>query len=96
MGLGRKKTKSIVRVIGILVLLSSFWITFGTNSMALLGRELYYALSFGLMIAGIAMIFQGRFLKGMKKVGKDLNRGVCNCCKCTNCGRNHNHWTHDS
>jgi uncharacterized membrane protein YedE/YeeE len=94
MGFSRK-TKSIIRIIGVFVLLSSFLITFGINSKTFPIPALYYALSFGLMIAGIAMIFQGRFLKGMKKVGKDLDRGICNCCKCTNCDRNHNHWTHD-
>lgn len=25
----------------------------------------------------------------------DENMDDCNCCKCNNCGLNHNHWTHD-
>jgi len=27
--------------------------------------------------------------------GKKVFEDDCQCCKCTNCGSNHNHWTHD-
>lgn len=37
---------------------------------------------------------QIRLAKGMDKVGEAF-KDQCQCCKCQNCGRNHNHWTHD-
>lgn len=37
---------------------------------------------------------QKRFVKGMDMAG-DLFKERCQCCKCQNCGRDHNHWTHD-
>jgi len=38
---------------------------------------------------------QIRFVKGMDRVSEAF-KDNCNCCKCTNCGKNHNHWAHDS
>ena len=37
---------------------------------------------------------QYRLSKGMDAVGKAFESD-CMCCKCQNCDRNHNHWTHD-
>ena len=55
--------------------------------------------------AGIIMLLlsmskrnQIRFAKGMEKGMEKTKKAFetpCQCCKCTNCGRNHNHWTHD-
>ncbi len=36
-----------------------------------------------------------RRLVGIIDYTKEAFREKCNCCKCQNCGRNHNHWTHD-
>jgi hypothetical protein len=41
---------------------------------------------------------QIRLSKGINKtydIAKDLNTPKCMCCKCQNCDRRHNHWTHD-
>ncbi|MBS3925132.1 MAG: hypothetical protein KGZ34_00340 [Nitrosarchaeum sp.] len=46
----------------------------------------------GLIVIGMAMILQKKLWDGLKNMAKEH----CNCCMCTNCGRNHNHWTHDS
>lgn len=46
----------------------------------------------GLIVIGMIMIGQKKLLDGLKNMAKE----PCNCCMCTNCGRNHNHWTHDS
>lgn len=53
------------------------------------------------IVAGVVMLLlslsrrnQRRFSKGMETMGKAFEPD-CNCCKCTNCDRNHNHWTHD-
>ncbi|RDJ31124.1 MAG: hypothetical protein DWQ18_03940 [Crenarchaeota archaeon] len=37
---------------------------------------------------------QIRFAKGMERAS-DVFKDDCQCCKCQNCGRDHNHWVHD-
>lgn len=37
---------------------------------------------------------QKRFVKGID-TAREAFKDQCQCCKCQNCGRNHNHWTHD-
>lgn len=61
----------------------------------------YLAAGMAGMVAGMLMILfslskrnQNRVSKGMSVVGKAFEE-KCQCCKCQNCGRNHNHWTHD-
>ncbi|BDQ30435.1 hypothetical protein [Nitrosopumilus zosterae] len=53
------------------------------------------------IVSGVVMLLlslnkkrQGQLAGGMEAVGKAFEPD-CNCCKCTNCDRNHNHWTHD-
>jgi uncharacterized membrane protein HdeD (DUF308 family) len=53
------------------------------------------------LIAGVFMLLfsmskrnQLRFARGIDTV-KEMFKAPCQCCKCQNCGRNHNHWTHD-
>lgn len=53
------------------------------------------------IVAGVVMLGlslskrnQIRLSDGMDAVGKALEPD-CMCCKCQNCDRNHNHWTHD-
>jgi len=91
------KIKKLIRIIGIFVfmtgwmimLLSAFYkIGFGTQNQSIL-------ISFVIIIIGVAMIAQRRFLPGLAKVAKDITKENCQCCKCTNCGLRHNHWTHD-
>ena len=54
----------------------------------------------GLMGGTIMILFslskrnQGRVVKGMD-AAREVLRDDCMCCKCQNCDRNHNHWTHD-
>jgi len=52
------------------------------------------------IVAGVVMLGlslskrnQIRLSNGMDAVGKAFEPD-CNCCRCTNCDRNHNHWTH--
>lgn len=61
----------------------------------------YLAIGMVGIIAGVLMILfslskrnQTRVSKGMNAVGKAFEE-KCQCCKCQNCGSNHNHWTHD-
>jgi hypothetical protein len=58
-------------------------------------------IGFAATIAGGLMLLfsmirrnQLRVAKGMDVV-RDVFKDQCQCCKCQNCGRNHNHWTHD-
>lgn len=37
---------------------------------------------------------QIRLAKGIEETRKTFADN-CQCCKCQNCGRNHNHWVHD-
>jgi len=53
------------------------------------------------IVGGVIMLLlslskrnQKRVASGMEVVGKAFEDD-CQCCKCTNCGRDHNHWTHD-
>ena len=99
MGFGRKKmkTKTLIRIIGAFLMINAFLVLlYGANNKDFGNQLVYPLLTFGLFIIGLAMIMQRKFLVMMKNIGKDLNKGRCNCCKCTNCSRNHNHWTHDT
>src|SRR3972149_2200368 len=92
---GRKKmkTKTLIRIIGAFLMINAFLVLlYGANNKDFGNQLVYPLLTFGLFIIGLAMIMQRKFLVMMKNVGKDLNKGRCNCCKCTNCSRNHNHW----
>lgn len=51
--------------------------------------------------AGVLMLLlsmskrnQIRFVRVIDSIRKAF-RDNCQCCKCQNCGRNHNHWVHD-
>ena len=53
------------------------------------------------IVGGVLMLLfslskrkQGQLASGMEAVGKAFE-DYCQCCKCQNCGQNHNHWTHD-
>ena len=57
---------------------------------------------FPIVMAGTMMLLfslsrrnQIRLSKGLGKTA-NVFKDQCQCCKCQNCGRNHNHWTHDS
>ncbi len=50
----------------------------------------------GVVMLGLSLSKRNqiRLSKGMETAGK-VFEDDCQCCKCTNCGQNHNHWTHD-
>ena len=51
-----------------------------------------------MLLSSMSRRNQSRFSKGLDTIGRGINSGLkdqCNCCKCTNCDRYHNHWTHD-
>ena len=58
-----------------------------------------------LLIAGPIILLLSLNKRNQQKVGKGLDllggaireaaKSNCMCCKCTNCDRYHNHWTHD-
>jgi UDP-N-acetylmuramyl pentapeptide phosphotransferase/UDP-N-acetylglucosamine-1-phosphate transferase len=81
----------IVLAIGILLSM------YGVNT-----RNLYIVVGCGLTVtAGILMLLfslskrnQIRFVRGIDRTAEAFKE-PCHCCKCTNCDRNHNHWTHD-
>ena len=53
------------------------------------------------VVGGVLMLLFSLSKRNQIRVTKgiDATRKVfeddCQCCKCTNCGANHNHWTHD-
>lgn len=47
-----------------------------------------------MMLFSLSKRNQIRVAKGMERTAEAF-KDSCQCCKCTNCGRNHNHWTHD-
>jgi hypothetical protein len=57
------------------------------------------------VIAGTLMLLFSLSKRNQKRVSRGMDgvvdgfqkmtRERCQCCKCQNCGRSHNHWTHD-
>ena len=53
------------------------------------------------VVGGVLMLLFSLSKRNQIRVGKgmDVARKIfeddCQCCKCQNCGQNHNHWTHD-
>jgi len=67
---------------------------------ALLSLYAWYSGNIDVGYAGIAIAMVGFLIvffslskRNRIKVANALD--PCQCCKCTNCGENHNHWTHD-
>ena len=46
-------------------------------------------------LISLALIIIGIVLIAGKRIFDPPPPPPCNCCKCTNCGSNHNHWTHN-
>lgn len=82
---------AIVLAVGILVIM------YGTNVRNL---DTSVTGAFIVMVGTMMLLFslskrnQFRLAKGIERTKKAF-RDSCQCCKCQNCGRNHNHWTHD-
>ncbi len=63
--------------------------------------DIFTTIGFVAVLAGTLMLLlslskknQIRLAKGIDRIRKAF-RDSCQCCKCQNCGKNHNHWTHD-
>ena len=91
----RKKMgiKTKIRLAGVAVVIVGFMIALYDDSKKpeLAVHQQLFLISIGMIIIGMAMVLQRKLLEGLKNASKPR----CNCCKCTNCGRGHNHWTHD-
>ena len=82
---------AIVLAIGILLI--NYWVGI---------RNIDYAMwSIFLVTAGVVMLLlsmnrrqKRAYAKGVEHLRKAFEDD-CQCCKCQNCGRSHNHWTHD-
>jgi uncharacterized membrane protein len=90
----KRKLKTQIRFIGVIVfiigLLVALYETYDKNHN-FASYQQYSLISIGLLVIGMVMILQRKLLDVLKDMGKPR----CNCCKCTNCDSNHNHWTHD-
>lgn len=64
------------------------------NNLGLIGELIGVMAGTGMLLFSLSKRNQIRFAKGMDRVSEAF-KDNCNCCKCTNCGRNHKHWTHD-
>ena len=88
----KRKLKTQIRLLGVIVVLIGFIVSlYDSKNNDLATHQQYFLISIGLIIIGMAMILQRKLLDGLKNMTKER----CQCCKCTNCGSNHNHWTHD-
>jgi hypothetical protein len=86
----KSKLKLQIRLLGVLLLIMGFLVSISAiqNHNQNIGT-----LAIVLALIGMVMILQK---KGLIRFGKNLTAPPpCNCCKCTNCGIRHNHWTHD-
>ena len=83
----KKNLKKQVQIVGIIFVIIGFLISFYD-----LKYKIPQSLPFviGFIVIGMTMILQRKLLDGLKESFKEQ----CNCCKCTNCNSNHNHWTH--
>ena len=82
---------AIILAIGILVVMS------GGNVMnfnIMMGGMFTVTVGTVMLLLSLSRRNQVKFVKGMNRV-KETFKDDCQCCKCQNCGRNHNHWTHD-
>lgn len=107
MGFGRRKKdynrnnhykkkmnfKTKIRIVGVIVMALAFVVAYVDDNTKrdLATHQKYFAIMIIMIIAGMAMILQRKLLIGLKNISKPN----CQCCKCQNCGRNHNHWVHD-
>ena len=96
MGSGRARPKlalagAIVLAIGILLIM--YWVDIGNMNFAL-GSAFLVSAGVVMMFFSLKKSHQIRLSRGMDKAAKAF-KDQCQCCKCQNCGRNHNHWTHD-
>ena len=93
---GRSRPK-LALVGGIILTIGIFVVMYGTNIRNL---DIGVGGGFAVMAGTLMLLFslskrnQIRFAKGIERT-KKVFEDPCQCCKCTNCGRNHNHWTHD-
>ena len=87
----RFKTK--IRVAGVILMALAFVVAYidDNTKRDLSTHQTYFAVMTVMIIAGMAMILQRKLLIGLK----NMSKSNCQCCKCQNCGRNHNHWVHD-
>lgn len=85
----KTKLKTKIQYVGIILVIIGFAISIYDLKYPT-PQTLPYVI--GLIVIGMIMIGQKKLLNGLKNMAKES----CNCCMCTNCGRNHNHWTHDT
>ena len=92
---GREKRRysfrTKVRMAGLIIILIGMLIAIFDAGIKRTEIGLYWL---PVVLLGVAVI--GFSLKNStkKKISKGLGLDPCQCCKCTNCGRDHNHWTH--
>jgi len=82
---------------GIVFAIGALSVMYGVNIRNLdIGLGSAFVVSIGtlMMLFSLSKRNQSRFRKGVKITSK-IFQDPCHCCKCTNCGLNHNHWTHD-
>lgn len=94
----KRNVRLIVAIIGSVVVFIGFvFALHGTNTTnidtVLIGFSLVMV---GFLIAFYSLKKKDRkgFVDKVDSIGK-IFKEPCHCCKCTNCDRNHNHWTHD-
>jgi len=73
----------------IILLISSLIVIIDVN----IGRSDIGILGIYGWIIGIVLLFLSLKKSTRRKIVRTLE--PCECCKCTNCGLRHNHWTHD-
>ena len=84
----KRKLKTTIRLVGIIVVIIGFMVSlYDLKNPNSASHQQYFLISIGLIVIGMAMILQENLIKIFKT--------PCQCCRCQNCGRNHNHWTHD-
>ena len=90
------KLKTQIRLLGVGIAIIGFLVSlYDLQNNNLAAHQQNMIISVGLVVIGMIMILQKKLLIGLKNTVSNMNTPRCNCCKCTNCYRNHNHWTHD-
>jgi len=47
-----------------------------------------------LTFLGVVLVFIGIVLSSLSRYLDKRQKASCNCCKCTNCSLEHDHWSH--
>ena len=78
--------KLAIKIVGYLLILSG---------LAWLGLSIISTPdTLGITFLGVILVFIGIVLLSLSRILDKRQKASCNCCKCSNCSLDHDHWSH--